>query len=245
MITFSIITVTRNNRSGLQITANSLQTQTCRDFEWIIIDGDSSDGTKDDLPGLPARTLSEPDGGIYDAMNKGIPLAQGQYILFLNAGDQLATPETLARLIPYCNGDDFIYGDALEGGQYKAARRHKKMVMGRFTHHQSMLYRRLALQSLRYDTDYKIAADYKFTALHLLGNPKAHYAPFPICIFAQGGVSQTETQTGRIEQFFVREELGLCPAHVNVALYLAQTLWLAVRRYLPGVYWTLKRGMPH
>src|SRR5262249_10196471 len=67
---FSLITVTRNNQAGLQHTHESLQAQTCRDFEWIVIDGDSDDGTKSYLTATSALWLSEPDHGLYDAMNK-------------------------------------------------------------------------------------------------------------------------------------------------------------------------------
>lgn len=239
----SIVTVTHNNLRGLQATQASLQSQTCQNFEWIVIDGDSSDGTKEHAAtNRPATFVSEPDSGIYDAMNKGIDRASGDYILFLNAGDTLAAPETLERLLPFFDGAGFVYGDSMEDGHYKAARSHRRICLGMFTHHQSMLYHRKTIGALRYDTNYKIAADYKFTLLHLLHSVKITYCPFPICVFEPGGVSQTAARTGRIEQFCIREELDTCPRHLNAALYLAQTVWLALRRAMPGVYWAIKRG---
>lgn len=239
---FSIITVTRNNLAGLKKTQESIAAQTCRRFEWIIIDGNSTDGTAALLPELQATILSEPDTGIYDAMNKGLVRAHGQYLLFLNAGDCLAAPETLERLLTYCDGSDFIYGDALEGEHYKTARSHHKILMGMFTHHQSMLYRREALGTLHYDTTYRIAADYKFTTQFLLNADQVLYAPFPICNFEPGGISQTAAQEGRMEQFCVREELKSCHGHINAALYLAQTAQMGLRNVAPGLYWAIKRG---
>lgn len=86
---FSIITACYNAREDLLITANSLDSQTFKNFEWIVIDGNSNDGTKDILSCLSSLTcwISEPDEGIADAWNKGIGLCKGSQVLFLNAGD--------------------------------------------------------------------------------------------------------------------------------------------------------------
>ena len=96
---FTIVTATRNARAELKRTARSLAGQTFRDFEWIVIDGDSSDGTKALLSTLPhvSRYLSERDMGIADAWNKGLALASGTHVLILNAGDTY-DPEMLAEM---------------------------------------------------------------------------------------------------------------------------------------------------
>jgi glycosyltransferase involved in cell wall biosynthesis len=96
---FTIVTATRNARAQLERTARSLAAQTFRDFEWIVVDGDSSDGTKALLPTLPhvTRFLSERDKGIADAWNKGLALATGDQVLILNAGDTY-DPQMLAEL---------------------------------------------------------------------------------------------------------------------------------------------------
>lgn len=78
---FSIITVTKNNLSGLQKTTNSITPQTCEDYEWIVIDGDSNDGTKEFLKTTNSHHISEPDNSLYHAMNKGIKSVNGQYFL--------------------------------------------------------------------------------------------------------------------------------------------------------------------
>jgi glycosyltransferase involved in cell wall biosynthesis len=86
---FSIVTAVRNGRADLERTARSLAAQTFRDFEWIVVDGDSSDGTKELLPRLEGvtRFVSERDKGIADAWNKGLALGSGRQVLILNAGD--------------------------------------------------------------------------------------------------------------------------------------------------------------
>jgi putative colanic acid biosynthesis glycosyltransferase len=153
----SIITVTLNNCDGLKKTAQSITYQTFKDFEWIIIDGNSTDGTKKFLKNCEANIISETDDGLYDAMNKGMKRAKGQYLLFLNAGDIFASASTLDNIYNQANDDtDFIYGDALEiyHGRdiYKHARPHEFALSGMFTHHQSMLYRRAAIENLRYSS---------------------------------------------------------------------------------------------
>jgi putative colanic acid biosynthesis glycosyltransferase len=94
----SVITVVRNDLAGLKRTRESVASQSCPDAEHVIWDGASTDGTVDYLRGLPPNRLrwqSAADGGIYDAMNKATELAQGQVLLYLNAGDCLADPEVL------------------------------------------------------------------------------------------------------------------------------------------------------
>lgn len=98
---FSIITIVRNDCQGLERTRASLAVQADRGFEWILVDGASTDATRPLVRGLlaagEARGVSEADGGIYDAMNKGLRLAAGRYVLFLNAGDRLLDESALAR----------------------------------------------------------------------------------------------------------------------------------------------------
>lgn len=218
MTTFSIITVTYENLSGLKKTGASIQGQTCTDFEWIVIDGGSQDTSVDYLKTTNAKFVSEPDNGIYDAMNKGIDRASGDYILFLNAGDIFAAPETLEKLTTVTAlKPAFIYGDALEETNsqpaYKTARSHKSIARGMFTHHQAMLYARKEIGDMRYNENYKIAADYDFTARFLRETTdRALYFRSPLCLFESGGVSQTQTALGRHEQFKIRKTLKLCRA---------------------------------
>src|SRR5690349_12935935 len=99
----SIITVNLNNRAGLEKTILSVKRQTNRDFEYIVVDGASTDGSAEliKLHGdVISKSLSEKDAGIYDAMNKGIQMASGDYLQFLNSGDTLFQPATISEVLP-------------------------------------------------------------------------------------------------------------------------------------------------
>ncbi len=232
---FSIITITKNNRSGFLRTQENLKNQSFCDFEWVAVDGNSTDGTKDHLPD---NAISEPDNGIYDAMNKGIDRAGGEYVLFLNAGDTLSDIDILATLAKTIAAEkpDFIYGDALEtGGFYKKARQHKHLDWGMFTHHQAMIYRRNLIGDLRYETNYKIAGDYAFTRAFLKKCSVISYVPAAICIFETGGVSQRNQRLGRIEQYKARQRAG-CKLPMNVSVYLGQSVSAILKSRWPRLY---------
>ena len=113
MTEFSIITVVRNDLPGLEATARSLAMQKFADFEWIVIDGASTDGTqesKDQLVHRPHAFVSEPDKGLYDAMNKGLELASADWVQFLNAGDVLCASDTLQRVHEWTATTDKQWG---------------------------------------------------------------------------------------------------------------------------------------
>lgn len=248
----SIVTITRQNRDGLAMTAQSIATQTRDDYEWIVIDGASNDGTVQLLERYspkPDIVLSEPDQGIYDAMNKGLTRANGAYTLFLNAGDRLATAETLEHIYTELSAHcpDFLYGDSYEQSHdgnrdIKPARSHTKAALGLFTHHQAMIYKTEILKKLRYNTDYKIAADYDLTLQFLKKAQNIYYTPTPVCVFISGGLSQTMANKGRMEQFVIRHKLKTVPFWQNMLIYTAQYLNWHFRKLIPGVYWFLKRS---
>ena len=243
---FSIITITRNTRDGLARTAASIAVQNFRDFEWIIIDGNSIDGTKEDFCRYEAMIISEPDDGIYDAMNKGLAAAKGRYVLFLNAGDILYANHILAEIHQNArlSNPDFIYGDAWEISAderfYKPANSHHNIMLGMFTHHQAMLYRREKIGDLRYALDYKIAADYDFTLEFLLSTEGCLHLPFAICDFEAGGISQQKALLGRKEQFLIRYRRKACSLWLNILVFLKQSLIWQLRNASPELYWKLR-----
>lgn len=246
---FSIVTVTLNNLNGLKKTGRSVAGQTCRSYEWIIIDGQSDDGTQEwSEDSGAALFISEKDSGLYDAMNKGIEKSTGQYVLFLNAGDLLESTQTLNTLetaIHINKFPEFIYGDSYETDTqnskfYKTARLHEKIPLGMFTHHQAMLYFRPAIKDIRFDTQYTIAADYKFTAEFLGKVNRIFYTESPICIFESGGLSQQNMKTGRKEQYKIRHDLKLCGPVTNCLIYSAQTFISTFRTFYPQLYRHLK-----
>ncbi|GJL86154.1 MAG: glycosyl transferase [Micavibrio sp.] len=247
---FSIITVTCNNIAGLKRTAKSIEIQEFQDYEWIVIDGASNDGSSEWLKLSKANWTSEEDDGIYHAMNKGMKRGSGQYLLFLNAGDILAGKNVLEHLAQEIANEpiepDFVYGDSLESNKNnkpirKPARSHEQVVSGMFTHHQAMLYKREALANLRYSPLYDIAADYDFTMRFLKQAKNILYCKYPVCVFEPGGVSQRKALQGRAEQFQIRKNLGTKDS-VNAAVFVAQTIAWNFRKIFPSLYWKAKSG---
>lgn len=124
----SIITINFNNEYGLSRTLESVYSQTCKTFEHIIVDGASDDGSVDtirqflvvqntvsaDISTIQQRWISEPDKGIYNAMNKGIRRASGDYLLFINSGDRLASVDVIEQVLPYLNNENDIVSGELE-----------------------------------------------------------------------------------------------------------------------------------
>lgn len=112
----SLITINRNNVEGLRKTIKSVIAQTLDGFEYIVIDGASTDGSVDVIKQYENKIsywVSEPDKGIYNAMNKGIARAQGEYVLFLNSGDYLVDKNVLVNVVAYELKEDIVYGEQL------------------------------------------------------------------------------------------------------------------------------------
>lgn len=246
---FSIVTITKDNLSGLQETALSVSAQHSAewsDYEWIVIDGNSQDQTETFLKTTNAHWYNSPDDGLYDAMNKGISHSNGIYIIFMNAGDIFAAPSTLKDIQNQLseNLPDFIYGDALEENKngepyYKKSKPHTYIDKGMITHHQAMLYKRDCLKNLRFDLNYKLAADYDFTWRFLNKNPKALYINKPICLFETGGLSQRNAKIARAEEFKIRQYHGVSYLK-RLQIYGRQTLAHTLRCVAPSLYWRLK-----
>lgn len=123
MTKISIITINRNNKDGLRKTMQSVLDQDFDDFEYIVVDGASDDGSLDVIQEfesqfvqkekVPFQYESKPDKGIFHAMNKGIVKAKGEYLLFLNSGDYLVTPTVLKSFVQFGTTEDFVSGDIL------------------------------------------------------------------------------------------------------------------------------------
>jgi glycosyltransferase involved in cell wall biosynthesis len=193
---FSIITPTYNCGPKIVRTINSVLSQDNDLYEYIVIDGDSSDGTQSEIEsfGDRIRFVSEPDRGVYDAMNKGIEMARGKYIYFLGAGDTLRANvlRNLARVIP--DGElAFIYGNVywvdeafIYGGEFDKLRLETFNIC-----HQAIFYERAIFDVIgRFELDYKILADYVFN-IKCFGNDKIQktYLDYVVANFEGGGLS--------------------------------------------------------
>lgn len=164
----SVITINYNNREGLHKTIKSVVNQTYNDFEYIIVDGGSTDGSLDVIKTYSSNItywVSEPDNGIYHAMNKGIDVAQGEYCIFMNSGDLFYNNRVLTEIIPYLSGTDIVLGDTLESdGTIQLHKKEMtfKTLYGGSLSHQSSFIRTYLLKKYHYDESLKIVADWKF-----------------------------------------------------------------------------------
>ena len=172
----TIVTITYNAASCIRPTMESVKNQTFQDFEHIIVDGASNDNTlllarQNGTPGL--RILSEPDKGLYDAMNKGLRLARGKYVVFLNAGDSFHTADTLSLYAKAAaTGPDIIYADTVivNADRREIGPRHLSapdilsfgsFAKGMLVCHQAFMVKRSLAPF--YDTAYRFSADYDWT----------------------------------------------------------------------------------
>lgn len=174
----SIITVNLNNAAGLKATLESVAKQTCREFEHIVIDGGSNDGSVDFIKEYVNQCVmydvlwvSEKDKGIYDGMNKGVKKASGEYVYFLNSGDTLATADTIREMIDAIDGSDFVIGrvnKTYQGrvlGQTDLLCEEDMSLYQMFLHginHQAALIKRPMLVTTPYDENVRLSADWKF-----------------------------------------------------------------------------------
>jgi putative colanic acid biosynthesis glycosyltransferase len=250
-----VITVVRNDAKGLAETFQSVRSQSFRDVEHIIVDGASTDGTAQlalsyALPGVIAQ--SEPDRGIFDAMNKGLKRATGIFVLFLNAGDVLATDDIFERLTPLLQrvDVDLIYGDSLEkftGGRplLKRARKPDALSYGMFCCHQAIFYRRERIGGNGYDTRFRIAGDYEFTARFLKATQRIAYAEFAICIFDLTGASRKHEAVGRRENWQVQRDTLKLSLGKRSAIRLTYLMAALLRGKLPVLYKSLRFSNSH
>jgi len=165
----SIITINWNNREGLEKTLRSVAAQTCRDFEYIVVDGGSTDGSADLLPRPEFRItkwVSEKDSGIYNAMNKGVRMASGEYLLFLNSGDNLYDEGVIAGILPTLFDDDLITGKMLYSGKGRYSQAEEPLSLLYFYQsslpHDATFIRRSLLLKTPYDETLRIVSDWKF-----------------------------------------------------------------------------------
>lgn len=201
----SIITINYNDKEGLQKTIDSVISQTSKDFEWIIIDGGSSDGSAELIKFYSeyfSYWVSEPDRGIYHAMNKGVKNANGEYLLFLNSGDYFFNEVVVEKTLSFfkMHVEDFIVGDIiLETGKKPEMTRYTKLLSDNIIYklsfsslpHQSSFIKKSLFEKYGfYREDLKIASDW-FLCYDsiILNNASIAYIPLTISVFNEEGIS--------------------------------------------------------
>ena len=215
----SIITVNLNNASGLKKTCLSVVAQTFKEFEWIIIDGASEDNSVDIIKQYSNDVnywISEPDSGIYNAMNKGIKLATGEYLLFLNSGDYLLHPWTLQEVIDEIKASkyaDIYFSDAVLD-TYQVLKFPENITLDFFQqdmiNHQNCLIRRELFKNRLYDESYQLLADYHFYVKGVLEkNLTFFHINTHIAIYDMNGISNKNIEKQFSEIKSILKELGI------------------------------------
>lgn len=213
---FSIITVTWNAAAVLVPTMRSVAEQTCRDFEHLIIDGVSTDGTLRIAEYMGAvehtRIFSEPDEGLYDAMNKGMDRANGKYLIFLNAGDTFHSADTLSQIasaVRKNNMPGILYGQTqvVDEQRRRVGDRHlaapeqltlESFADGMVVCHQAFVV--LARIASPYDTAYRFSADYEWCIRCLQHSRKNVYVPGIMIDFLEGGLTDKNHLASLVER---------------------------------------------
>ena len=238
---FSIITVTYNAGAVLEDTIQSVITQTYRNVEYIIVDGGSKDHTLDIINRYREHIhtlVSEPDKGLYDAMNKGTRLATGDYLCFLNAGDELHEDDTLQLMVHSITGTelpDVLYGETAivdEEGHFLRMRRlsapedlnWKSFKDGMLVCHQAFFPRRELAEP--YDLRYRFSADFDWCIRIMKKSHTLHNTHLTLIDYLNEGMTTRNHRASLHERFRI-----MC-RHYGYLSTLARHAWFALRLLL-------------
>ena len=235
----SIVTVCYNSQATIRQTIESVLAQSYTDCEYLIVDGQSKDDTVAIArsyeaafreKGISYRISSEPDRGIYDAMNKGIDRCQGNWVLMLNSDDTLCDGDVLRDVFAQnrWEGIDVLYGDCIRanGDERKldvADKPVDELKKSKFFCHQAAFTRADLARALHFDDQFKICGDYDFfLRAYLRGSRFAHVAR-TICVYSVRGTSNREYYRTILDNYKVRAKNGLDKD--GPALYLKARIW--------------------
>ena len=224
-IRITVVTVAFNAREALETTIRSVAGQDYANLEYIVIDGGSADGSLEVIERHAAditRWVSEPDRGIYDAMNKGVAMATGDYCIFMNAGDTFVAPDTVNTVVAGMErGDDVVYGDIVKNGVLKPSlspRNCHKM----FYCHQSAFTSTACLLAFPVDTAHRYSADFKQAKQLILAGKRFRHLPVAVAHFDTHGVSNTQRSKGLWDNVKVVCETD---SFVDKCRFLPHLLW--------------------
>lgn len=268
----SIITINLNHAAGLQETLRSVHQQTSKEFEHILIDGDSTDGSVELIrsfadispgyhtPRLNQRSspitywISEPDKGIFNAMNKGLRMACGDYVHFLNSGDWLADEQVVEKMLVALDPEtDILVGEMISVRPDGKARYNKnKNYVGLSTfyggtiQHTSAYIRRSLFETYGfYDESLKIVADWKWYLIAAgLNNARVQFADIYVSCFDTTGVSSTYLDLDKAERRQVLEDVIPCPILVDYDrfyFYMVQIERMKRSKWLYALFWFSER----
>jgi putative colanic acid biosynthesis glycosyltransferase len=251
----AIVTVCLNDLRGLQATFESVRAQVLPPHQWIVADGNSSDGTREWLQTIrwpPLSWTSEADGGIYQGMNRGLRQVGAEYVLFLNSGDVLSAPDALEAVIDSLAAADprpsLLYGDCFEVdsrgvGHLRRARPPWWVWLGMPTTHQAMYFRTDALMG-GFETHYRLSGDYAAVTKLYVANRGTDFRhlPKPLCRFHLGGRSDQQRRVLLRENLEVRRRILGMRAVPALALHAAHYAQGWIKRHVPVVHRLMRYG---
>lgn len=231
--TVSVVTVSYNAAATIQRTIESVLAQTYSQVEYLVIDGGSQDGTRDVLESYGTRLnfVSERDRGIYDAMNKGVAKAKGEWIHLLNADDWYSDPDALARAVPrldanrtnYCDIER-VYAHGLRVRQSLDVRRWMLFISA-FLPHPGLFVSRGQYNAIGlYDTGFRIAADHDFL-LRLTRRYPIQHVPVLLTCMDQGGLSAMDLNGSMSEFELVMRKNGMSAGAAKLLTAMRKTWW--------------------
>jgi putative colanic acid biosynthesis glycosyltransferase len=248
MILFSIITICRNNLDELKATFESVHSQSLHEYEWIVVDGDSKDGTKEWLKTIPFdfSWISEKDSGIFDAMNKGITLSKGKFLIFMNSGDIFADKQVLCQIQEVLTNKEnepiLMYGDSIdidETGKsyYRKAKNYDSIQLGMITQHQAMLFNRLKIKNINFLIQFNLTADYALVCdIIKKCNPEdiAKF-DFAVCKFSMGGTNESFRFRALKQDFKIRRTILKMTFIGASLLYLLHFFHTIFKKIIPSL----------
>jgi len=241
----SVITIVYNNAADIERTMLSVLNQTYPNIEYIIVDGPSTDGTLEIIKkysGKISKLISEKDAGIYDAMNKGLAVATGDYVLFMNSGDEFYSGDTVAKVFAIAEGADIYYGETEmmdASGQSLGQRRHKapenftwlSFKYGMSVSHQAIYVKRTLAEP--FDRNYHLSADIDWILNAAKKAKKIVNTHQYVAKYLVGGMSKKRHRQSLRERFdIMKKYYGLVPTlfnHTVIAFNLGW-YWLRHRR---------------
>ena len=242
--TLSVITVVYNSARDIERTLLSVINQTYEAIEYIVIDGASADGTTEIIKryksrGQIAKFISEKDDGIYDAMNKGLALATGDYVLFMNSADEFYEPDTVRKVFKSSPGADIYYGETEminDKGEVLGQRRHKAPAQlswrsfkyGMSVSHQAIYIRRALAGP--FDRRYQLSADIDWIIRAVKQAEKIVNVKRYVARYRVGGMSKSKHRQSLLERFdIMKRYYGLIPTLLNHVVIAFNLGWYWLR----------------
>jgi putative colanic acid biosynthesis glycosyltransferase len=245
----SIITVVFNGETTIAATIDSVLAQNYSSIEYIICDGESTDNTVKIIDNYSEKIdywISEKDQGIYDAMNKGISLATGQWLLFLGSDDRLATPDSISNLVEATRDNTFhhnlpevmlVCGKVkYDNGYVYSSQLSRSILISNTVHHQASLYSSKLFQDFRYSTICRVYSDYELNLAVFLQSHRTILIDDIIAICGNGGATAVHRNLATKELHYLRSRhIHWTRNALSSAIFYLWTMAIQTRTVLKNI----------